>query len=147
VSTPKPSGKAIRFEPAARDWRGVLVTVRYPDRPDDPPMERFAVFVLDLPRGRATWVEGSYADPYGWPSPSSHEIHQLREVAPFRSAGPAFEGRSTSADWIAVIEPYRRGLREHFDRALTWFEDHLREKGRTWDEEREQVRRSFEEER
>jgi hypothetical protein len=146
VSTPKPSGKAIRIEPAARDWRGIFVTVRYPDRPDDPPMERLAMFALDLPRGRTVWIEGSYADPYGWPSPSSHEVHRLREVAPLRSAGPALEGTSTSADWTAVIEPYRRGLREDFDRALAWFEGYLRDQGRTWDEEREQVRLSFEEE-
>lgn len=135
-------GKTPKIEPEARGWRGIFVTVRYPDRPDDPPMERFAVFAFDLPRGRTVWVEGSYADPYGWPSPSSHEVHHLREVAPLHSAGPAFEGTSTSADWTAVIEPYRRGLREDFDRALAWFVDHLREKGRTWDEEREKVRRS-----
>lgn len=141
MSTSKPDCRAIRIEPATRDWRGALITVRYPDRPGDRPMERFAVFALDLPGGRVVWIEGSYADPYGWPSPSSHEVHRLREVVPLRTVGPAFEGEN-AAGWIATLEPYRRGLRQDFDRALDWFEGYLREKGRTWDEEREQVRRS-----
>lgn len=128
-------GKAPRIEPTSHAWRGVLVTVRYPNRPDKRPMERFAVFALDLPRGRVVWVEGSYTDPYGWPSPSSHEIRRLREV------GPAFEGEN-EAGWIATLEPYRRGLRADFDRVLDWFEGYLRAEGRTWGEEREQVRRS-----
>lgn len=142
MSTSSPGRTAIRIEPAARDWGGVLITIRYPDRPDDAPMERLAMFVFDLPGGRVVWIEGSYADPYGWPSPSSHEVHRLREVAPLRTAGPAFEGACTSASWTAVIEPYRRGLREDFDRALDWYEGHLLEQGRAWDEEREMVRRS-----
>lgn len=141
MSTSKTDCRAIRIEPATRDWRGVLITVRYPDRPSDAPMERLAMFVFDLPRGRVVWVEGSYADPYGWPSPSSHEIRRLREVAPLCSAGPAFEGES-EAGWFATLEPYRRGLRKDVDRALDWFEGHLREQGRTWDEEREQIRHS-----
>jgi hypothetical protein len=135
MSTSKPGRKAIRIEQAARDWRGVLITVRYPDRPGDPPMERLAMFVFDLPRGRAVWVEGSYADPYGWPSPSSHEVRRLCEVE------SGFQGEN-EAGWIATVEPYRRGLRGDFDRALDWFEGYLCEKGRTWDEEREQVRQS-----
>jgi len=146
VSGAGPRREALSIEPVARDWRGIFVTVRFPDRPDDAPMEQLAMFVLDLPRGRVVWIEGSYADPYSWPSPSSHEIERVREVAPVRSTGSVFEGDGGNGAWAATIEPYRRGLREDFDRALTWFEGYLLEQGRTWDEERERVRRSFEEE-
>lgn len=131
-------------EAAAREWvDGAIVTVRWPNGPDDRPMERFAVFVFGLPRGRVVWVEGSYADPWGWPMPTGHEMTRAREVAPLWSVGPAFEGTAGRGAWVATVEPYRRGLRANIDRVLTWFDGYLRDKGRTWDEERAQVRLSL----
>ncbi|MCD6674471.1 MAG: hypothetical protein LT106_16685 [Burkholderiaceae bacterium] len=104
-------------------------------------MERFAIFVFDRPRGGAVWVEGGYADPWGTSSPAMHEIERVREVAPRRSAGPAFEGDGGNGAWTATIEPYRAGASPDFDRALRWFDTvYLPEKGRTWAEEREWVR-------
>lgn len=133
--------RALRLEPMARDWRGAFVSVRWNNATGGPPMNRFALFVFDLPRGRTVWVEGTYADPYGWPSPSSHEVQRLRAVAPLRSVGPAFEGAGGNGAWTATIEPYRAGATPEFDRVLRWFEiEYLPLNGRTWAEERAWVR-------
>lgn len=134
---------ASAVEAAAREWvDGAIVTVRWPKGPDERPMERFAIFVFGLPRGRVVWIESSYADPWGWPMPTGHEMARARKVAPLLSVGPAFEGQGSGA-WVATVEPYRRGLRANIDGVLTWFDGHLREKGRTWREERAQVRLSL----
>lgn len=139
----KPRRQASAVERAAREWGdGAIVTVRWPNGPDDRPMERFAIFVYGLPRERVVWVESSYADPWGWPIPTGHEMTRAREVAPLWSVGPAFEGQGGGA-WVATVEPYRRGLRANIDQVLTWLEGYLRDKGRTWPEERALVRRSI----
>lgn len=143
MTAAKAQRPASAVEAAAREWvDGAIVTVRWPNGPDDRRMERLAVFAFALPRGRFVWVESTYVDPYGWPSPSSHEVRRLREVVPVLSVGPAFEGEN-EAGWIATFEPYRRGLREDFDPALDWFHGYLRRRERTWAQEREHVRRSF----
>lgn len=143
MSPAKPGQTVPAVEAAAREWvDGAIVTVRWPNGPDDRPMERFAIFVYGLPRGRVVWVESSYADPWGWPMPTGHEMTRAREVAPLWSVGPAFEGQGGGA-WVATVEPYRRGLRANIDQVLTWFEGYLRDKGRTWPEERALVRRSI----
>lgn len=141
VATRQSRRRAGRLEPAAHDWRGAVVSVRWNNAPDGPPMERFAIFVFDRRRGGAVWVEGGYADPLGTPGPAMHEIVRLREVAPRVSAGPAFEGEGGNGAWTATIEPYMAGASPEFDRALRRFDtEYLPQSGRTWAEEREWVR-------
>jgi len=142
VAKTKP-GRLARVEPAAADWRGAFVTVRWKSAPVAEPMERFAIFVFDRPCGGVVWVEGRYVDAWGTSSPAMHEVERLREVAPRRSTGPAFEGDGGNGGWTATIEPYRPGASPDHDRALRWFEtEYLPAKGWTWAEEREWVRGS-----
>lgn len=112
-------------------WPGAVVVIT---NDDDKSIDfRPAAFVFETPTG-ISWVEPSYADPYGASSRSYHAF--AGKASGITEAGFVFiaDGRS-----MAVI-PYDRAEFDRVGDALDWFADWLKAEGRTWAEERERVR-------
>jgi hypothetical protein len=123
------------LEAATRNWRAAVV---FPTMSDGFRIHpRLAVFLFDTPRG-FVWVEPSYNDPWGSPSPADH----ARE-APLAWDGTTWNGTMPDGEYIEIAE-YEPA--EHADlvgRGVEGFERYLRAAGRTLDEERERVRQAL----
>lgn len=120
------------LEDVFQTWcHGALVRI---DDARGPVMIRPAAFVFAVPGG-FSWVEPSYADPYGAPSPAWHE-----RIGEFREYGNGFmfyaEDEHLSVHPFDPANPGNAGSAE----PLKWFAEHLRESGKTWVAERERVR-------
>lgn len=108
-------------------WLGAVVALT--DRQGNK-MERAAVFFFDTPTGFG-WLEPGYADPWGSPSPTWHEIDcaiAVQDPTTFTFSGP---------EWKGDVEEYFGQPVAEFQ--ITWFENRLKEMGRTWAEERARV--------
>jgi hypothetical protein len=78
------------------------------------------------------WVEPSYADPAGTPSPALHYRDGTIE--------PLNAGFACQADGERVeVLPYEPDDTDLVGDALDWFAGYVRASGRTWDEERARV--------
>jgi hypothetical protein len=116
------------IEQAVKTWRGAVVTLQPKDGRGA--IIRPAAFLFDRPGGFA-WLEPGYADPWGSPSPTWHEVEaSITRVA---STIIYFDGPEYSGD-----------IEEYFGQTdaagpLEWFAGWLKEQGRTWEEERARV--------
>lgn len=123
----------MSIEIFARNWRhGALILFSANDT-NRPCMIRPAAFVYETSSGFA-WIEPSYADPYGTPSPALHvRDGELRSVTD--------EGFVivTQACEIVTVLPYSDEAQQ-LDESLNWFAEHLREKALDWLIERERLR-------
>ncbi len=124
-----PKKKPHPLEAIFASWRGAIVT----DVVCGSANVRPAAHVFTTRRGFC-WVEPSYADPWGSPSPS----FRAREGV-FVAAGDGFTMSTTDEREMTVV-PF--DPRKHAADAgpLTWFERWIESEGRTWAEERERVR-------
>jgi hypothetical protein len=95
---------------------------------------RPAAFVYATPTGFA-WVEPSYADPWGTPSPALH----FREGPPRPAAGDGFKLVTKDAETVTVV-PYGDDDRLLVGEPLEWFAQYMAESGLDWAAERERVR-------
>jgi hypothetical protein len=110
------------------DWKGAAIVLR--PKSGGPEMMRPAAFVFDTPGGFG-WLEPSYADPWGSPAPSWHEVEvtSIRvQGGEFYFDGPEYSGE---IEWSVGQIPVAP--------ALDWFEEWLKKEGRTWPEERARV--------
>ena len=115
----------------AANWPGAVVVIKNDD--DGTNDFRPAAFLFETPTGIA-WVEPSYADPWGSPSPSYHAV----DGKPSGITDAGFVLMSTGRS-LAVV-PYDRAEFDYVGDSLDWFADWLKTEGRTWQEERERVR-------
>lgn len=110
-----------------KNWEGAVVTLI--DR-NGLKMERAAVFVFDWPKGFA-WLEPGYADPWGSPSPTWHEV----EVTVDRVSSTIFYFEGPV--WHGDVEEYFG--QPSVEAAMTWYVNWLAEQGRSWDQERKRL--------
>lgn len=123
----------LDLEALARTWtRGALVFIETDGTGRG--MIRPAAFVYATPTGFA-WVEPSYADPYGSPSPALH--HRVGVARP--AAGDGFKMITKDAETVTVV-PYGDDDRLLVGEPLEWFAQHLAETGKDWATERESLR-------
>lgn len=93
-------------------WEGAVVFI------DGERLPRPAAFVWIEEGGAVTWVEPSYADPWGAASPALHRRESGVEALPY----------DPETDTRLVGD------------ALEWFAGWLKANGKTWAEERERLR-------
>lgn len=116
------------METIVEKWAGAVVTLRY--KSDGFEMVRPAAFVFERPSGFG-WLEPSYADPLGSPSPAWHEIKA--SITRVSETLIEFDGPEYSGD----IEEYFGQIEAA--PALEWFKGWLSERGSSWADERERV--------
>ncbi len=107
---------------------GAVVTLR--DKCDGFAIIRPAAFVFKRTNGFG-WLEPGYADPWGSPSPTWHEVEA--DITLLSATLIEFDGPKYSGD----IEEYF-GQTE-VAQPMTWFEGWLNEQGITWAAERERI--------
>lgn len=116
------------MESVVEKWAGAVVTLRR--KRDGCEIIRGAAFVFERPSGFG-WLEPSYADPWGSPSPAWHEIEA--DITGVSRTLIEFDGPEYSGD----IEEYFGQTK--VAEPMTWFEGWLSEQGITWAAERERV--------
>lgn len=126
------SGKPGNVEATTASWRAINVAVRMADGEEI--RTRLAVFLFDSPGG-FTWVEPSYADPWGAPSPAWHQRTGAMEWN-----GSEWVCTGGDGERVALTEWIAEDGTEAELRTVAAFETWLMDAGVTKDEARELVR-------
>ena len=122
------------LEAAFETWqRGALVYLVDPD--GSVWMIRPAAFVFATPDG-FSWVEPSYADPYG---ASSSAWHERAGAVTQNGSGFIFTSPGSEVS-VYPFDPDDPGTEDDAG-PLEWFSAHIKENGLQWQGERERVRK------
>lgn len=123
------------LEGEAATWRrGAVVQINQGGETSFRP----ALFVFALPGGGAAWVEPSYLEESGAPSPAFHAVAgPVEDVTPERSP-IAFFGLG-GASWAATAYPADDEDPADVLDALRWALAELKRRGTTWEAERARI--------